>query len=261
MSLRANLMLLLVCAALPAQVAEKPLTNTDVASMLRAGLPDGTVILAIQRAVDRGNTKFDVSTSGLIELRNSGATEDVMNTILLAPNIPPYEPSTTVPGLPMPHGLYYQSGANWSSLDSVLLWPNTRTQFKTNWKAPWGFDNARETRHYVLAGRQAGVRVTGSRPAFYLRGERPEKGWWILPLASGADHREAVARIPDALAHQPTMSFQFGEPVKLEPTAAAADVLTLRPAADLSPGEYLVFRWVPGQPWLIEAYPFDVGTT
>ena len=42
MSLRANLTLLLVCAAMPAQVTEKTLNNTDVANMIKAGLPEGT---------------------------------------------------------------------------------------------------------------------------------------------------------------------------------------------------------------------------
>ena len=261
MSLRANLTLLLVCAALPAQVMEKPLNNTDIANMIRAGVPDGSVMLAIQRAVDRGNTKFDVSPTGLIELKNAGASEDVLNTILVAPNISPYEPSTTVPGLPVGAGLYYQSGANWNALDSVVVWPQIDYRFRTNWKtlgATW--DHAGETRHYVLPGAQAGVR-TGVRPSFLLRGERPERGWWVMRLSAGANRREAIARIPDALANAPTMSFDFGNPVRLDPAATANDVLTLRPAADLAPGEYLVFKWVPGQQWLIQGFPFTVGTT
>jgi len=230
--------------------------------MIRAGVPDGSVMLAIQRAVERGNTKFDVSPTGLIELKNAGASEDVLNTILVAPNIPPYEPSTKVQGLPAAAGLYYQSGANWNALASVVVWPKIDYRYRTNWKtlgATW--DHEGETRHYVLPGAQASVRVTGARPSFYLRGERPERGWWVMRLASGADRREAIARIPDVLAHSPTMSFDFGNPVPLDPAATADDVLTLRPAADLAPGEYLVFKWVPGQQWLIQGFPFTVGTT
>ena len=45
MSLRVNLTLPIVCAALPAQVTEKPLNNTDIANMLKAGLPESTVVL------------------------------------------------------------------------------------------------------------------------------------------------------------------------------------------------------------------------
>jgi hypothetical protein len=261
MNLRANVLLLLVCAALPGQVTEKPLNNTDVANMISAGLPEGTVILAIERAVERGNTTFDVSPGGLIQLKNAGATEGVLNTILTAPNIPPYEPSTSVPGLPVGRGLYYQAGASWNALDSVVIWPRIDYRFKTNWKTLGATDNAREIRHYVVPGRQAEVRVTGARPSFLLRGEHPERGWMVMRLAAGADRREAIASIPDALSHTPTVTFDTGEPVKLVPTATAGDVVTLRPAADLAPGEYLVYKLVPGQSWLIEGYTFEVGAT
>jgi hypothetical protein len=259
MSLRANLTLLLVCAVLPAQVAEKPLNNTDVGNMIKAGLPEGSVILAIERAVERGNTKFDVSPAAMIDLGRAGATEAVLNSILLAPNIPPYEPSTSVQGLPIAAGLYYQAGTNWNSLDSVVVWPQIDYRFKTNWKTLGASDNALEIRHYVVPGRQAGVRVTGARPSFFLRGQRPDRGWWVLRLQAGADRREAITKIPDALSHRRTMSFQYGDPVNLEPTVTAADVVTLRPTADLTPGEYMVFKWVPGQQWLIQGFTFQVG--
>jgi hypothetical protein len=260
MSLRANLTLLLVCAVLPAQVAEKPLTNSDVENMVRAGLPEGSVILAIQRAAERNNTNFDQSTNGLIALRNAGATEDILNTILIAPNIPPYEPSGTVRGLPPAAGLYYQAGSNFSALDSVMIWPQVDPRFKTNWKTLGAWDSAHEVRHYVLDGRQAQVRVTGPRPAFYLRNERPKGGWYIMRLNMGPDRREAIAHIPDVFARQQKLIFNTGDPVRLDPTSAASDVLTLRPAADLAPGQYLVFKTVPGQPWLIQGYAFEVGS-
>jgi hypothetical protein len=262
MSLRANLTLLLVCAVtLPAQVAEKPLNNTDVENMIRAGLPEGSVVLAIERAVERGNTVFDVSPAGLVQLKNAGATEPVLNTMLLAPNIPPYEPSTAIPGLPVSRGLYFQSGSNWSVLDSVLLWPDIDTRWRTNWKAIWSWDRAQEDRRYVVAGRQAAVHVTGPRPTFYLRAQRPERGWMILRLTPQSDRRELTARVPDVFARQPRLTFDTGSPIELEPTASADDVLTLRPAADLTPGEYLVFKMAPGQSWLLEGYTFDIGTT
>ena len=68
--------------------------NTAIANMLRGGLPEGTVVLAIQRAIAYGNTDFDASTQALIDLKNAGATEPVLNFILTAPTIQRYEPST-----------------------------------------------------------------------------------------------------------------------------------------------------------------------
>jgi hypothetical protein len=261
MSLRANLTLLLICAAMPAQVAEKPLNNTDVANMLRAGLPEGTMVLAIQRAIARGNTDFDASTQGLVELKNMGATEPILNFILTAPTIHRYEPSTTVPGLPVSHGLYFQSTAGWSALDAVALFPEIDAHWKTNWKALGIWDHARESRRYVVPGRQARAQVVGPRPALYLRGQRPERLWSVVRLTAQTDHRELFATIRDVFARQPRMTFTSGAPVELDPSVTADDVVTLRPTADLTPGEYLVIKFVPGQPWLIEGYAFEVGAT
>ncbi len=218
MSLRANLTLLLVCAAMPAQVTEKPLNNTDIGNMLRAGLPEGTVVLAIQRAVARENTQFDPSPQALIELKNMGATEPILNFILTAPTIERYEPSTTVPGLPVSHGLYFQSTAGWNALDSVLLFPDIQTHWKANWRAFWSWDLARENRRYLVPGRQARARaVTGEpRPALFLRGRHPERGWLVLRLAPQVDHRELIATVPDVFASQPQMTFTSGAPVGLD---------------------------------------------
>jgi hypothetical protein len=261
MSLRANLTLLLVCAALPAQVAEKPLNNTDVANMLKAGLPEGTVVLAIQRAVARGNTDFDPSLQGLVDLKNAGATEPVLNFILTAPTIHRYEPSTIVPGLPESHGLYFQSPSGWNALDPVVLFPGIETRLKTNWKVLGSWDRAREIRLYVVPGRQARAHVAGPRPALYLRGQRPAQGWLVVRLTPQTDHRELIGTIPDMFASEPRMTFSSGPPVDVNLAPTADDVLTLRPAADLAPGEYLVFKFVSGQSWLLEGYTFEVGAT
>ena len=42
-----------LCRAMPAQVTEKPFTNTDVANMLKAGLGERTIAFAIQVASER----------------------------------------------------------------------------------------------------------------------------------------------------------------------------------------------------------------
>jgi hypothetical protein len=259
MRLRANLTLLFVCAAMPAQVTEKPLNNTDVANMIKAGLPEGTVVIAIQRAIARGTNDFDASVQGLVELRRAGASEPILNFVLTAPIIHRYEPSTTVPGLPVSHGLYFQSTSGWSALDSVILLPDVEARWKANWTVG-SFDHAREKRRYVLAGRQARAHVTGPRPALYLRGQRPESGWLVVRLTPQTDRRELIGSIRNMYASVPRMTFASGEPVELDPATTADDVVTLRPTADLTPGEYLVFKFDSAQPWLIEGYAFEVGS-
>ncbi|MGA3188045.1 MAG: hypothetical protein ABSF22_13130 [Bryobacteraceae bacterium] len=245
----------------PAQVTEKPLNNSDIANMIKAGLPEGTVVLAIQRAVTEGNTDFDGTPQGLIDLKNKGATEPILNFILTAPAVHRYEPSMTVPGLPVSHGLYSQSSQGWNALDSVILFPDVHARSKTNWKALGSWDRARESRIYIVPGREARARVAGPRPALYLRGQRPERGWSVVRLVPQTDHRELIATIPDVFAREPRMRFASGAPTELDVAATADDVITLRPVADLTPGEYLIFKFVSGQLWLIEGYAFELGAT
>lgn len=260
-SVRASLVLLLICAVASGQVMEKPLNNTDIAGMIKAGLPDGTVILAIQRAILRGNTDFDPSQRGLVELRNAGATETILNIVLAAPTIQRYEPSTTVQGLPVRHGLYSQSTAGWSALDWGILFPNVETRWETNWKVLGAWDRTRDIRRYVVPGRQASARVAGPRPVLYLRGQHPGSGWLVVRLMPQKDERELITTVPDVFASQPRMTFVSGAPVELHSVATAEDVVALQPTADLTPGSYLVFKLVPGQPWLLESYAFELGTT
>jgi hypothetical protein len=259
MSLRANLTLLFICAALPAQVTEK-FTNTDVVNMIKAGLPEGTVILAIKRAVYHGDNDFDGSPQGLIALKNAGATKPILNFILTAPTVHRYEPSTIVPGLPVPHGVYFQSTAGWSPLDSVILLPNVRARSKANWKVLASWDYGREDRRYLVPGRQARARLAGARPVLYLRGQHPGREWSMVRLTPQTDDRELITTIPDVFATLPRIKFASGAPVGLESTLTAEDVVTLRPTADLTPGQYLVFRFVSDQTWVIEGYAFELGT-
>jgi hypothetical protein len=58
----------------------KPLTNTDVIEMSRAGVPESTILLAIQNTP----VKFDVSAEGILELHAAGITEPVLNQMLHA---------------------------------------------------------------------------------------------------------------------------------------------------------------------------------
>ena len=261
MSLRAKVTLLLICAAMPAQMAEKLFTNTDVANMIKAGLPEGTVVLAIQQAIYQGDNDFDGSPQGLIRLKSAGATEPILNLILTAPTVQRYEPSTTVPGLPVSHGVYVQAAAGWSALDSVILLPNVRARSKANWKVLASWDYAREDRRYLVPGSQARAHVAGTRPVFYLRGQHPGREWSMVRLTPQANDRELIATIPDVFATLPRLKFSSGAPVALESSLTADDVVTLRSTADLKPGPYLVFKIVSGQSWVIEGYAFELGAS
>ncbi len=68
----------LLSSFLNAQGNNTPLTNSDVIEMLKAGLPESTIILSIQQLP----TNFDTSTKSLIELKQQGATAKILDEIV-----------------------------------------------------------------------------------------------------------------------------------------------------------------------------------
>lgn len=72
---------------------KKPLTNSDVIKMVKADLSEATIILAIQA----NPHDFDPSVDALIELKASGATAKVIETVLQPSVMPPSSPATATP--------------------------------------------------------------------------------------------------------------------------------------------------------------------
>ena len=87
---RATPLLLLALAAFGQTSNQpKPLTNADVIEMSRAGVPQSTIILAIQNTPG----KFDVSAAGILALHAGGVTEPVLNQMLRAGTRQKYDAS------------------------------------------------------------------------------------------------------------------------------------------------------------------------
>lgn len=57
---------------------KKPVTNADVVTMIKAGLPESTIVMAIKQ----GSSAFDTSPAGLIELKNQGATSVMLEAMM-----------------------------------------------------------------------------------------------------------------------------------------------------------------------------------
>jgi len=74
------LLLSLLSLSPAAQTAKQPLTNADIVEMAKQGVPESTMLLAIET----GPTKFDVSPQGLVILHAAGVPEPVLNQMLRA---------------------------------------------------------------------------------------------------------------------------------------------------------------------------------
>lgn len=60
------------------QDSHGPMTNSDVLYMVKSGLGEQTIVLAIKQ----GNAKFDTSPQSLIELKKAGVGESVLNAMI-----------------------------------------------------------------------------------------------------------------------------------------------------------------------------------
>jgi hypothetical protein len=69
-----------VCCSTPliTSAATKPLTNSDVVAMIKAGLPENTIILSIQQTA----SKFDTAPQSLILLKKQGVSTKLLDAML-----------------------------------------------------------------------------------------------------------------------------------------------------------------------------------
>jgi hypothetical protein len=81
MRLREWLICVLLLVLLPCAIfaqTRKPLTNDDIVSMTKQGFEGPLIVKAIQA----GDNNFDVSAQALVELKNAGVSQQVMEAML-----------------------------------------------------------------------------------------------------------------------------------------------------------------------------------
>jgi hypothetical protein len=236
---------MLLCSAplLRAEEPEKPLNNADVANMTKAGLPETTIILAIQLASQRESTNFDTSAGALIELKRQGATEKILNAVLWAQPLgsvpePKSRELSAAPGLPAQPGVYYRSSSGWIAAPSFLLWP----PLMAPWDVAIGF--ARKDYSITLPGLYAQLQVAEPKPVFYLRESQSGAAGQLLQLATRKDHRELRLTAGDIFTTE--VGYRPSDLQDVEFEALAPNVFTVRPKSALGTGEYLFCTPVPG---------------
>jgi hypothetical protein len=77
--------LMMVSAPLVSAQTSKTLTNTDILTMTKEGLDSNLIVKEIQVSA----SEFDVSPQALIDLKNAGVTQSVMEAMLTAQSIKP----------------------------------------------------------------------------------------------------------------------------------------------------------------------------
>lgn len=79
-----------------AELSQKPVTNDDVITMVKNGLPELVVVKAIQS----GSGKFNTAPAELVGLRKAGVTESELNAMLAAGSSGGATSSATEPASP-----------------------------------------------------------------------------------------------------------------------------------------------------------------
>jgi hypothetical protein len=253
MRLRRVLLAVAAVVAVSGQTADKPLTNTDIASMLATGMPESTILLKIQTAAYRGLVNLNASPTALIDLKQRGASEYVLNAVMWAE---PFgaalkrqqQEDRAAPGLPYASGVYYRAPSGWAVIPPSIVWPPFYSF------SGIAFLRAREF-DVPLSGSHAPLQVAGGKVGFYLR--KPSTlNWRIVQLTSHGDRRQ----LPIISTGHPATREEF-DPARthqVQIARVAGDIFTLVPAAQLQHGEYALCAPVPGGFNVSTCYGFGV---
>jgi hypothetical protein len=165
------------------QTIQKPevLTNQSIIKMARANVSDDIIIAKIRQS----KTRFDLSTDGIVQLKEAGVSDRVLSVMMSAADTPKSEPATKPPAVsptagtakttrtptravitqpPATYGLYIEQ-------DGQLL-PIGRTQTKvqiSKWRRFLGgvLPLIRQKIDINIPGAHSATRFNALRPAFY----------------------------------------------------------------------------------------------
>ena len=256
-----QIFLLAVAAAagLWAQTADMPLTNSDIQSMLTAGVPESTVLQTIRNAAFQGLVDLDASPSALTALKQKGATEQELNAVIWAQPFgaglkQEQAEERAVPGLPGAAGVYYKTGSQWMAPNSFLVWPPLYSGMDF-------FSSRPREQNLGLNGSHASLQIDESQPAFYLRHPASD-AWSIFKLGSHRGQR-SLRLVSGGFSYTKGFTsgpegFAASAARPIQTTHLAGDLFTVRPAQPLDSGEYVLCSAVPGSDNLNVCYAFGV---
>lgn len=242
--------------------AEKtPMTNADVASMIAAGLPESTIIMAIQQ----GPAEFDTSAPALIELKNQGATPGMLEAMMQpATSAKPARPSTGNALL----DAYYEELAGAGEPGVVLTDGADTIQMKyarMESQGKTGFAPFAPAKVYSkLDGQRSSCRVSSPEPRFQFsmsRDVQPNTRVALILFAVRENSRiiqsvsASIAGVSSGFPKDRVIPLEIREvEAKSDAPAALETKYVATPTVALVPGEYaLVFDGY-------TAYDFGIDT-
>jgi hypothetical protein len=237
-------------AALPATAEQQEYTNTDVVTMIRAGVPESTMLNEIEHVAQMGQAKFDISPRAIIDLRRQGASEEVLNAIIWV--------ETEVAAVlrrPEVRAIVYRSANRETQLSAFVLWPPVAPHWEV-----WPF--FLQTGYRIpLRPAMRPVRIAQSNPSLLVQGFSPDANWELVRVRAhnggndlrlkkkgvwGSDFfRDDVFRADDL------------QPLRL--ADAGGGSFSITPATALAAGHYVLCGEAMERAIMRFCYPFEIA--
>lgn len=155
-------------------------------------------------------------------------------------------------GLPYGRGAFYRFGGEWVTLPFNVLMPFWEGRGLALEVLNVGSDHTTSE----IQGAHSGIQIADPRPTFYLHGIDPSDVR-LVRATSKDDYREL--RMPVSRHYRKWAHFRAEDLADLTITGVNGDVVTVRPSADLKPGEYALTSGVQhGDKWLRLGFDFGV---
>jgi hypothetical protein len=204
----------------------KELTNDDVVTMVKGGLSETAIVLAVQR----GPARFDTTPAALVSLKEQGVPARVIEAML---------GGGKEAAAPAPKGAFYKvDGAKWARIEQITsLEVRAVGQF-----ASLLTNGIKEMRMVcVFRGARAQAQFNERRPVFRVSGLGVSAGdIYIISLRKNPERRDVeVGR--SGLLKKASSGFRKRDIHDVEVKRLGDDLLEITPKNDLAPGEYLLF--------------------
>lgn len=189
-----------------------------------------------------------------IWMSSSIACAALFGAALVAQDKPPGAQLTPdIAGLPRSRGIYLHAGNGWVALQRTVLMPFTEGKPAILEILNLGSEHAVAT----IPGAHADVQIdNNTRPTFYLRGITPTQ-MYLVRAVTKVEYRELL--MPISGNFQEWAQFRPADIANIELQAVAADVVTVKPLADLNSGEYVLAPvFEPGSRWIRLGYEFGL---
>jgi hypothetical protein len=219
--------------------AAKALTNADVVQMVKAGLPESTIVLSIQSSP----AEFQTAPTDLIALKKAGVGQAVLDAMVTkgASTGPSSVVAYGATAAVVPGGFVAIDGDRRVGLQ--LSSPDANKPKRKFWHSEYVG---------IFAGSRADVRLSSRTPTFELPfppGPDAEKAVRLMKMDVRGDTREVSLRVLayDAMLRRvPTVTDGVIETTLTAVPGAAPDAVgdasLLSPASALEPGEYAIIR-------------------